>query len=610
MKVNRNSHLLRADEVMRNVWLRMYQDFSGQMGGQLAPHAYDCIKRRDYAGFRTALLPSRENLPIPLFKRLYQLEAFLKRYRFQSDMYTDDELEQLTAEKNMADIERLAIMSEWKPITKKVLRTARSICREILGEFDPEEHVRLCRFARRASVGNQYRCSYLDIKIGGDGPITGSKDHIKWFNNYLLHDHVLRDVLTESGLEKPQLWEICGHLVQTGVPKSWKTNRLITPNTLLGSFHSFGLGTYITELLEDYGVSIRRGQAIHRALLPKMSLRRNLVTADLSNASGSITSRHVRAVVPYRWYRELNRGRLRYEMTTTGSIIPTPTFAGMGIGFTFPLQTLMFYCVLCAIRQLTGVRGRISVYGDDLIYPRSMHKYVLHIFKDLQWVINNEKTFVESDFRESCGADFYRGVDCRPASPASKPEGTSRAHFASFIFKLYNGLLERWDDVEIPSVLHYLRTELACGFGKILYVPDSYPAYAGIKQASPHVEKCWWRPDRPPRYITKSKHAFGPQQCWSFECLTVNQNLRLVQTQYPYYWDTMRASAVAENARDSGDMYSGARPRLIWRKIMPPPRHYRSRINGKRLQKLEPCVQRKGSEGSLSSNRVQVLTWI
>jgi len=125
----------------------------------------------------------------------------------------------------------------------------------------------------------------------------------------------------------------------------------------------------------------------------------------------------------------------------------------MGIGYTFPLQTLVFLSLLKAVEAILYYRrGRrtCSVYGDDMIYHRRIHAGVVRHFERIGFVINVEKTFTDRNFRESCGGDYFHGVDVRPFQPRN---GTatfvSPKAYEAVLYKSVNGLLARWSEYEI-----------------------------------------------------------------------------------------------------------------------------------------------------------------
>jgi hypothetical protein len=84
----------------------------------------------------------------------------------------------------------------------------------------------------------------------------------------------------------------------------------------------------------------------------------------------------------------------------------------MGNGFCFPLETLIFASLAYAVGVETGDRD-FSVYGDDIIVRQRSALYLIEILNYCGFRVNKDKTFVFGPFKESCGADWFNGVDVR-----------------------------------------------------------------------------------------------------------------------------------------------------------------------------------------------------
>jgi len=105
----------------------------------------------------------------------------------------------------------------------------------------------------------------------------------------------------------------------------------------------------------------------------------------------------------------------------------------MGNGFTFELETAVFLAIILAVRNLRAVSeplealitpGRdVLVYGDDIIIPTEYASDVVSALSYCGFKTNDSKSFVEGPFRESCGGDYFRGVDVRPYFLKEYPNG-------------------------------------------------------------------------------------------------------------------------------------------------------------------------------------------
>jgi hypothetical protein len=239
----------------------------------------------------------------------------------------------------------------------------------------------------------------------------------------------------------------------------------------------------------------------------------------------------------------------------------------MGNGATFPCETLVFYCIIKAIGELAGVGGIYSVYGDDLIYPSRIHKYVTGIFPQLHLKLNLDKTFVNYPFRESCGSDFYRGQDVRPYFIKGEQQSLTRVRYEAFLYKVYNGLRHRWEEEEIPSTLTWLLSELTMVSHGILRVPPTFPDYSGIK-----VDH--WS-DKPLSYdLLPFKPIYlqynAGSRWFQFDYLIETPKKRVVKLTEPYYWLSLQGLkdvVVDEYGRmlqhRNGNMYKTADLRAV-----------------------------------------------
>lgn len=560
-----------TDETMRKLWISLLGDFRANLGWPTFCEGQCSMLNDSLKGFRNLEWPAKSQAPVPVFKALYQLENLFKRYRFRDDAYTDEELQKAFEEKFLATQIRLSNPLVVTPVVHRVLQVARRKCREILGTYSSDMHYELSRFGKRACFGVPYRESYLDVKMLR---LTGSAGHIKWFRegllsgDTLLSECVLRSVTTE-----------CPTLVMSTVPKSYKALRGIMPNTVLGSVYTAGLGRLLENKLRDAGLDIRRLQEKHRRLAREYSRTRECATADLSAASDSISSELLRWILPARWYHVSMLGRIPY-VSLGSTTIRMQTVITMGLGHTFPLQTLIFYCLLYAIAELKGASTRkVSVYGDDLIYPAKMHRIVSYVFSRVGLILNQDKTYVRDNFRESCGGDFYRGCDVRPYQPEGRHGILTRRAYGAFLYGICNGLRRRWDEEEIRSTLEWLYNELYLSQTEVFQVPPSFPDSAGVITQTVK---------RDARFLAP---VWGLQQ-WAFKYLRAVSKRRFVPFQMPYYWEALRPKDESDEQPSSWDDVADT-PQLIWQKT-----RYAKFVktsNGKRVRMLTPHVPAKGT---------------
>lgn len=195
------------------------------------------------------------------------------------------------------------------------------------------------------------------------------------------------------------------------VPKNAKTYRSVVVEPILNTMCQGGIGKHITSRLSAFGIDIR-DQTKNQRLAQAGSLTGALATLDLSSASDTISDGLVKFLLPTDWYCFLSRflsRRIEYR----GEIYDQNKFSSMGNGFTFPLETLIFFALADSISS--GEAKKVtSVYGDDIIVDTERAGHVVRILEYCGFSVNLEKSFTEGPFRESCGADYLRGINIRP----------------------------------------------------------------------------------------------------------------------------------------------------------------------------------------------------
>lgn len=197
------------------------------------------------------------------------------------------------------------------------------------------------------------------------------------------------------------------------VPKTALTDRPCAKEPSLNVYFQLGLGKQLRSCLLRNGIDLSQGQVLHQELARQGSLYGDYATIDLSSASDTIAHGLVKLMLPPRWYAALDQTRSR-RTSKDGRTILLEKFSSMGNGFTFELETILFFGIVCSVSDdlIPGVN--VHVYGDDIIVPTEYFSEVVAALRYWGFTPNPAKTFCESAFRESCGGDFFGGEDVRP----------------------------------------------------------------------------------------------------------------------------------------------------------------------------------------------------
>lgn len=217
--------------------------------------------------------------------------------------------------------------------------------------------------------------------------------------------------------------EVRGNRFATA-PKDAKKDRAIAIEPSINIFYQLAVGKLIKKRLKKASsIDLSGGQTTHRQLAREASISGLLATLDLSNASDTVAVSLVRLLLPDDWYLLLSSLRSSHTLMEVDGIdrwIRLEKFSSMGNGFTFELETLLFFVIVnhCVNSTLCGnmvMKERtVKVYGDDIICPVWSVKDVISSLNFFGFELNLEKSFWFGSFRESCGGDYFGGLPVRP----------------------------------------------------------------------------------------------------------------------------------------------------------------------------------------------------
>lgn len=203
----------------------------------------------------------------------------------------------------------------------------------------------------------------------------------------------------------------------TAVPKDARKFRGIAIEPSINLFYQLGFGSALRSRLRDSGINLNDGQVIHKQVACEASRSGAFSTIDLSNASDTVCINLVKLLLPSSWFKALND--LRSPTTNVeGKVVVLEKFSSMGNGFTFELETLIFLglcsaaMISCGIQPLPG--ENLWVFGDDIIVPADCSGVLKSALSFCGMTVNQEKSFVNGPFKESCGGDYFDGTDVRP----------------------------------------------------------------------------------------------------------------------------------------------------------------------------------------------------
>lgn len=198
-----------------------------------------------------------------------------------------------------------------------------------------------------------------------------------------------------------------GYSKVTFVPKDCKTDRPIAIEPHLNIYCQLGLGALLRRRLRSYGIDLDTQAADNRQRASRAQSE-GLATIDISSASDTIAKELVWLLLPFDWAALLDTARTEYSQLD-GVEYRLEKFSSMGNGFTFELESIIFTAIARSCGDVNAV-----AFGDDIVCTQESAPLLVEVLNFLGFKVNERKTFLAGTFFESCGYDFWRGINVRP----------------------------------------------------------------------------------------------------------------------------------------------------------------------------------------------------
>lgn len=317
---------------------------------------------------------------------------------------------------------------------------------------EPEPIIRFIGLVRRILCETLGECPKAEDLSGRFGP--GSVLETK-FGRVAVPDKISgTPTITEGALKFLPFWarsawgRRCSHFDGsidlsvgnrfTTVPKDATKDRGICVEPSINGFYQLAVGRSLRKALKGVGIDLESAQTLHRDVARRASMDMSYSTIDLSNASDTVSYNLVKLLLPDCWFELLDSLRSPFTVINGENgvrrTVKLQKFSSMGNGFTFELETLIFWGLFEACRRIFKVKERIHVFGDDILLPTSLNRLSTPVLKFFGFSENPRKTFKQGYFRESCGGDFFKGVNVRPYYLKETP------HEPCDFIRLANGL--------------------------------------------------------------------------------------------------------------------------------------------------------------------------
>jgi len=234
----------------------------------------------------------------------------------------------------------------------------------------------------------------------------------------------------------------------TTVPKDAKTDRTIAIEPDMNMYVQKGIAWLLRDRLRRVGVDL--DDQTHNQRLARRAYFDGLATVDLSMASDTVSYEVVCTLLPDDWVSALKQCRSpRYVLNN--SIGNFEKFSTMGNGYTFELESLIFWAITLVSIEESFVQDRvIGIYGDDIVCPSYTMPWLLRNLTYFGFTPNVDKSFSEGPFYESCGKHYFRGSDITPVFVKDRIDSAERQlwfanSIARWVDRLGDAALGGWD---------------------------------------------------------------------------------------------------------------------------------------------------------------------
>jgi hypothetical protein len=304
-----------------------------------------------------------------------------------------------------------------------VLHTAQRIIANILGSPSKSRLFNRSRWSPGATSTLSRHRARVDRKMISL-PISVTRRALPHFREELHADlhwcFALLGVFPEGAFcFMPNVFEVTQENRIVTVPKNAKTDRVIAAEPTANIFLQKGVGSYIRYRLRSFGVDLD-DQGINQCMAQN-AVHYGYATIDLSMASDTVALELVYDLLPVDWALLLDDLRSPSGKAPDGSIIKYEKFSSMGNGYTFELESLIFYALSQACITSHDLKCPPFVYGDDILIPSECFPLFEKVLAHCGFSVNPEKTHVSGSFFESCGKHFFGGVDVTPVYQKEVP---------------------------------------------------------------------------------------------------------------------------------------------------------------------------------------------
>jgi len=354
----------------------------------------------------------RINASTDAVKRLRQFLYFAYKAKYE---YSDKDVDAVLS--TFVSTERSVKSIEYDP-NDPILKMANMVVTQVLGQYDR----RTLQFKHGPGITANVRIQEkYEHRLTPGLPIYRQFADYFWFNP---EDGITR-------LERYPVYNTSSYFQRNVgakvilVPKDSRGPRLISCEPCENQYIQQGLMKFMVETMESSSITGGQvnftDQSINQRLAKEGSIDQSWATLDLKEASDRNPlklTEHLFGGVPT-LLSDLLHSRSGTTTLPDGTVVELSKFAPMGSACCFPVMALSIYALLFSAfiglgQSYEQARSSIYVYGDDIIVPNDYAEYAMDVLERYGFLVNRNKSFHDSRFLESCGADAFDGVLVTP----------------------------------------------------------------------------------------------------------------------------------------------------------------------------------------------------
>lgn len=436
--------------------VKSYAAFISNVGSPFAQNAKSLLQAEDWTGLVNLTIDPKDYGSAYSFHLDYVVKSWLSKADFlptginKKSVALGDfhKAETVCASTNEIFKLRASGTYSFRPEVERVLSRARSKIARLLFGFSPSKAINNSRYGPGATFLLKGGCATVDNKVLSTDVTPRA---LRYARLLIEGDHHRFSSITGHEVVGPfcvlkDLFSMQRGNKVTTVPKSAKTDRTIAIEPCMNLELQLGVGKFIRRrLLSLAGVDLN--DQSHNQLGAKLAFQWGFATIDLKAASDTISRELVFDLLPIDFALFLDDIR-SHEYLLEGEWTSSQKFSSMGNGFTFELESLIFWAICSSIDEY----GWALVYGDDIVIDSQTVPLCIEVLNACGFTVNETKSFWSGNFFESCGMHFFKGKNVTPIyQKEAISDDSSRIRLANRIRRLAYLL---GDGVGCDGVLH------------------------------------------------------------------------------------------------------------------------------------------------------------